>query len=170
VLQVHLGDRWHGTTEDLRQLTQLKQQRYFRLIGAPVNDDVAKMFGEKEKLSVLQLMDTKVTPAAVDAIKEKHPDAIVYVRNQALLGVSAENHAAGVRVMFVQPGSAADRAGFKPGDVIASIDGKKLPDFDRLTAQIAQHQPGDKINVEVVRNDKPDTMQVVLGSRNGQNE
>jgi hypothetical protein len=170
VLQVHLGDRWHGTTEDLRQLTQLKQQRYFRLIGAPVNDDVAKMFGEKEKLSVLQLMDTKVTPAAVDAIKEKHPDAIVYVRNQALLGVSAENHAAGVRVMFVQPGSAADRAGLKPGDVIASIDGKKLPDFDRLTAQIAQHQPGDKINVEVVRNDKPDTMQVVLGSRNGQNE
>jgi hypothetical protein len=170
VLTVRLGDRWHGTTEDLRQLTQLKQQRYFRLDGAPINDEVAKMFGEKEKLSVLQLIDTKVTPTAVDGIKEKHPEAIVYVRNQALLGVSAENHAAGVRVMFVQPGSAADKAGIKQGDVIASIDGHKLPDFDRLTAHIAQHQPGDKINVEIMRNDQPTIMQVVLGSRSGQNE
>jgi S1-C subfamily serine protease len=170
VLTLTLGDKWHGTTEDIRQLTQLKQQRYFRLNGAPINDEVAKMFGEKEKLSVLQLIDTKVTPAAVDALKEKHPDAIVYVRNQALLGVSAENHAAGVRVMFVQPASSAEKAGIKQGDVIATIDGHKLPDFDRLTARIAQHQPGDKITVEIMRNDQPTTLQVVLGSRSGQNE
>jgi hypothetical protein len=170
VLTVRLGDRWHGTAEDLRQLTQLKQQRYFRLDGAPINDEVAKMFGEKEKLSVLQLIDTKVTPEAVDAIKEKHPDAIVYVRNQALLGVSAETHAAGVKVVFVKEGSAADKAGIKQYDVITAIDGHKLPDFDRLTARIAQHQPGDKIKVEIIRNDQPITLQAVLGSISGPNE
>src|SRR5262249_29042436 len=125
VLMVRLGERWHGKTEDLKPLSQLKQQRYFRLDGAPVNDDVAKIFADKEKLSVLQFFDTKVTPDAVDAIKEKHPDAIVYVRNQALLGISAENHAAGVRVTLVQPGSAAEKAGVKLGDVIATIDGHK---------------------------------------------
>jgi hypothetical protein len=167
VLTLRLGTRWHGTTDDLLQVAQLKQQRYFRLEGAPINDDVAKMFSEKEKLSVLQLIDTKVTPTAVDAIKEKHPDATVYVRNQALLGVQAENHAAGVRVIFVQPGSAADKAGIKPGDVISTIDGHKLADFDRLTARIAQHQPGDKIDLEILRSEKPTTLQVVLGSRAG---
>jgi hypothetical protein len=167
VLTLRLGSRWHGTTDDLLQVAQLKQQRYFRLEGAPINDEVAKMFSDKEKLSVLQLIDTKVSPTAVDAIKEKHPDATVYVRNQALLGVQAENHAAGVRVIFVQPNSAADKAGIKQGDVISTIDGHKLADFDRLTARIAQHQPGDKIDLEILRNEKPTTLQVVLGSRAG---
>jgi hypothetical protein len=173
VLIVRLSDKWQGTTEDLRQITQLRQVRHFRLEGAAIGDDVVKMFADKDKLAVLQLFDTKVTPAAVDAVKEKHPTAMVYVRNQALLGVIAENHAAGVMVTFVQPGSAAATAGIVVGDVIAAIDGHSLPDFDRLTARIAQHRPGDKIDVDIVRNDKdgrPVTIKLrpVLGSRTGQ--
>lgn len=168
VLTVRLNEKWHGVAADLRQVSQLRQQLHFRLEGAPVGDDMVNLFAEKEKLAYLQLFDTKVTPAAVDAVKKKHPDAIVYVRNQALLGVSAENHAAGVLVMFVQPGSAAATAGILPGDIIASLDGHKLPDFDRLTVHVAQHQPGDKIDVEIVRNEKRMTLKVVLGSRAGQ--
>jgi hypothetical protein len=174
VLTLRLGDRWHGTTEDLRQLAELKQQKYFRLEGAAINDEVAKYFAGKEKLAVLQLFDTKVSAAAVDALKEKHPDAIIYLRNQALLGVSAENNPAGVRVMFVQPNSAAEKAGIKQGDIIATIEGHKLPDFDRLTARIAQHQPGDKIDIEIVRFDQSSkqnetvTLNLMLGSRNPQ--
>ncbi len=165
ILVVRIGEQWHGTTEDLRQVSQLRQQRDFRLQGDAINDDVVKMFAETEKLAALQLFDTKVTPAAVDLVKEKHPDAIVYVRNQALLGVSAENNAAGVRVTFVQPGSAAATAGIQPGDVIASIDGHKLPDFDRLTVRIAQHQPGDKADVEILREGQRSKLTVTLGSR-----
>jgi hypothetical protein len=174
VLTLRLGDRWHGTTEDLRQVAELKHQRYFRLEGAAINDDVANFFADKEKLAVLQLFDTKVSSAAVDALKAKHPDAIIYLRNQALLGVSAENNAAGVRVMFVQPGSAAEKAGIKQGDIIATIEGHKLPDFDRLTARIAQHQPGDKVDIEISRFDPKSNqnvamqLNIMLGSRNAQ--
>ena len=95
----------------LRQIAELKHQRYFRLEGAAINDDVAKFFADKEKLAVLQLFDTKVTPAAVDALKEKHPDAIIYLHNQALLGVSAENTAAGVRVGVVVQGTRGRKSG-----------------------------------------------------------
>ena len=174
VLMLRLGDRWHGTTEDLRQIAELKHQRYFRLEGAAINDDVARFFADKEKLAVLQLFDTKVTPAAVDALKEKHPDAIIYLHNQALLGVSAENTAAGVRVGVVVQGSAAEKAGIKQSDIVSKIEGHKVPDFDRLTARIAQHQPGDKVDIEIERLD-PDTKQnvtmqlkVTLGSRSPQ--
>ena len=165
VLLVRLGEKWHGTNDDLRQVAQLRQLRHFRLEGAPIGDEVVKMFAAKEKLAYLQLIDTKVTPAAVDAVKDKHPDAVVYVRNQALLGVAAETHAAGVMVIMVQQGSAAANAGILQGDIIATLDGSPLPDFDRLTARIAQHQPGDKVEVEIVRNDKRLKLTPVLGSR-----
>jgi hypothetical protein len=168
MLTVRLGDKWHGTLEDLKQICQLEQQRNFRLVGAAVNDDVARLFVDKENLSILHLIDTKVTPDVVDAIKEKHPDATVYVRNQAMLGVAAESNKAGVAVKFVQQNSGASAAGVQIGDVIVSIDGHKLPDFDRLTARIAQHQPGDKIDVEILRNEKTSTVQVTLGARPAQ--
>ncbi len=165
VLTVRLGERWHGTSEDLRQLSQLRQQRYFSLEGAAIGDDVVRMFAEKENLAVLHLIDTKVTPAAVDAIKEKHPDATVFVRNQVMLGVSGENHADGVLVLTVRQGTGADTAGIKPGDIIATLDGHKLPDFDRLTVYVAQYQPGDKIDVEILRGDQRMKLKVVLGIR-----
>ena len=165
VLVVRLGDNWHGTIDDLRQIAQLRQVQYFRLQGEPIGDDVVKLFADKESLAYLQLFDTKVTPEAVDTVKEKHPDSIVYVRNKALLGVAAESHTAGVHVISVPPDTAAAKVGIIPGDIIAAIDGKPLPDFDRLTARIGQHQPGDKIEVEIIRGDQRIKLTPVLGSR-----
>jgi serine protease Do len=165
VLDVRLGENWHGTNDDLRQIALLKPVRHFRLRGQPIGDEVVKMFADKEALSYLQLFDTKVTTEAVDAVKAKHPDAIVYVRNQALLGVAAENNAAGVVVIQVPPDTAAAKVGIVQGDIIAAIDGKPLPDFDRLTARIGQHQPGDKVEVEIIRNNQRIKLNPVLGTR-----
>jgi hypothetical protein len=164
ILIVRLGEKWRGTPEDLRQVSQLRQQRYFRLEGEAIGDDVVKMFAEKEKLAYLQLIKTKVTPDAVDVVKSRHPEALVHVRNLALLGVSGEKHVAGILVMTVQPGSAAANAGIVASDIIATIDGHQLPDFDRLSVRIAQHQPGDSVDVDIVRNDQRVALKVVLGS------
>jgi hypothetical protein len=168
LLHVRLGEKWKGTTEDLRCVAKLRHQLHYRLDGAPVDDNVVKLFEEKDKLSFLQLYNTKVTPTAVDALKQKHPDAIVYVRGQALLGVQAENHPAGVLVQRVEDGTAAAAAGIVPGDVIASIDGHSLPDFDRLTARIAQHRPGETIDVEIIRGQERKKLAVTLGRWAGQ--
>jgi S1-C subfamily serine protease len=84
------------------------------------------------------------------------------------LGVQAENHPAGVLVQRVEDGTAAAAAGIVPGDVIASIDGHSLPDFDRLTARIAQHRPGETIDVEIVRGQERKKLAVTLGRWAGQ--
>jgi membrane-associated protease RseP (regulator of RpoE activity) len=165
MLVVRLGEKWRGSGDDLRQIAELKELRHFRLEGPPVTDEVVKMFAAKEKLAYLQLFDTKVTPAAVDAVKDKHPDAIVYVRNKAMLGVAAESHQDGVRVVAVVQGTGAATAGIVVHDIIATIDGHPLPDFDRLTARIAQHHPGDKIEVEIIRNSERMKFTPVLGAR-----
>ncbi|HVT29095.1 MAG TPA: PDZ domain-containing protein, partial [Lacipirellulaceae bacterium] len=139
-------------------------QLYYVVEGAPIDDAVAKMFATKKKLAFVKFENTKVTPAAVDALKRRHPEAIVILKNQALLGVMGQNNASGVMVAHVQPNTSAAAAGIAEGDIITAIDGHAIPDFDRLTAHIAQHQPGDKIEVEILRGEKKMKLSVTLGS------
>jgi hypothetical protein len=158
-LAVELGEKWHGTLDDLRQLIQMQRILRFRLQGAPVSDDIVKMFAEKQNLANLMLIETKATPEAVDFVKDKHPETTVYVRNLVMLGVSAEKSAAGMVVTSVRPDTAASNANMVDGDIIVTIDGHPVPDFDRLTARIAQHQPGEQVELEIIRKelvkDKP---------------
>jgi S1-C subfamily serine protease len=50
------------------------------------------------------------------------------------------------------------------GDVITRINGNSIPDFDRLTANVAQHEPGQVITLDVLRGEQTRTFQVTLGS------
>jgi hypothetical protein len=166
ILNVALGEKWRGTAEDLKCIAQLRRQYYYRLEGEAISDEVMNFIAEKEKVEFVQLWYTKVTPAAVDTLKARHPQARVYVRGEALLGVKAkeEPHPAGVVVDSVQPGSGAFNAGIAAGDIIVSLDGNSLPDFDRLTAHIAQHRPGTTVPVEIIRGGERTTLTVTLGS------
>jgi hypothetical protein len=164
MVSVVLDEHWRGTTKDLQCLTGLKRRNSFKLEGAAVGDAEAQMFGGVDHLQVLKLINTHVTPTAVDAIKSQNPKAIVYMKNRALFGISGASHAQGVVVQSVQPGSAAADAGVMPSDVIMQIDGKPLPDFDRLTAQIAQHSPGDEVEVQILRGEDRMTKRVKLGT------
>jgi len=164
VLHVHLDSNWHGTPEDLGMLAKLPRQFYFEFDGAPFDDSIAKMFEAKQKLASIKFINAKVSPAAVDALKQKHPESIVWLRNQAMFGLGGQMHKSGVQVTDVRPGTGAAAAGIVIGDVITTIDGHPLPDFDRLTVQIAQHKPGDKIDVEIIRNEKKTKITVTLGS------
>ncbi len=169
VLSVRLGSNWHGTTEDLRGIAKLHGRLAFNSSALhAVDDAVAKMFETRQKLAFVMFRNTKVSAAGVDALKLRHPETVVFVRNRAMLGVGGENHASGVRVTEVRPGTAAAAAGIVLGDIIATIDGHPLPDFDRLTARVAQHQPGDKIDVEILRGDQKTKVSVTLGSWEGQ--
>ena len=58
----------------------------------------------------------------------------------------------GVYVGEVTEGGAAKLAGMKSGDVITSINGKKVNSTTQLKETIGQYRPGDKVDVEVNRN------------------
>ena len=81
-----------------------------------------------------------------------------------MLGVGGQTHKSGVLVTEVRQRTAAAAAGIVPGDVIATIDGHPLPDFDRLTVRVAQHQPGDKVGMEIIRGEQKLKISVTLGS------
>ena len=86
----------------------------------------------------------------------------------AYLGVSlgvVETGQAGALVEEVTPGTGAAEAGLQPGDLVVSIDGVPVQSGGDLAAQIQTHQPGDSVDLEVVRDGAPSTISVTLGER-----
>ena len=100
-----------------------------------------------------------------------------YVTGRAAMGVSLVDiqdaqtamayrvDRAGVYVLAVNDGSAAQKAGIQAGDCIVSVDGTEISDASSLTALIESHSVGDTISVSVLRNGQTLTLPVTLGEQ-----
>ena len=73
----------------------------------------------------------------------------------------------GIYVAEVVEDGAAASAGLKKGDVITSIDGKKIKKFGELQGIIAQKRPGDKLTVTYLRNKKSHSATLTLKNEQG---
>jgi serine protease Do len=71
----------------------------------------------------------------------------------------------GVLVNDVTPGSPADKAGLKAGDVIRTIDGRPVDSKDRFTFEIASRPPEAVISLGFLRDGRPRTVKVALAAR-----
>jgi len=86
----------------------------------------------------------------------------------------------GALVQSVTPGSPADKAGLRPGDISASVDGnpiqlggdiitevdgKAIRSDNDLTAAIAGRKPGDKVTITFKRDGKDKSVEVMLADR-----
>jgi serine protease Do len=77
--------------------------------------------------------------------------------HRGLVGItpkSTEQYTAAVEVGTVAPGSAAEKAGIKPGDTITAIDGKPVANFSQLQHIMGPKYEGDTISVTILRDGK----------------
>ena len=77
--------------------------------------------------------------------------------------------AVGAVVSDVTADSPGSKAGLKTGDVITALDGKPVSDAGELQMETTEKQPGDTIQLEVMRDGKTLNLPVTLGSLNGDN-
>jgi serine protease Do len=70
----------------------------------------------------------------------------------------------GALVAQVEPGSPADKAGLKPGDVITGFNGKQIEQSSQLPALVAQMKPGTQAKLEVLRNGKQTELSASVGA------
>lgn len=65
----------------------------------------------------------------------------------------------------VIPGSQAEKAGLREGDIILEVDGKKVTPQNSLAKIIQGYQPGDKILLQVLRGEKRLKIEAILGEK-----
>ena len=71
----------------------------------------------------------------------------------------------GVRVQQVMPGSAAEEAGIKAGDVIIALDGEAVANLRSYSALLKSRAPGDEIRLSVLRDGQTVEVPATLGER-----
>ena len=65
----------------------------------------------------------------------------------------------------IDKGSAADKAGLVEGDIILEVDGKAINSDNYLAGAIQEFNPGDTIELKVIRNKKEMAIKVTLGEK-----
>jgi hypothetical protein len=71
----------------------------------------------------------------------------------------------GVRLSGVTPGSPADRAGLRAGDIILGLGAHDVADLQGLTDALRAHRPGDDVVVRFQRDGELRRVDITLGSR-----
>ncbi|MGA2639828.1 MAG: trypsin-like peptidase domain-containing protein [Spirochaetia bacterium] len=70
----------------------------------------------------------------------------------------------GLLLVFVESGSAAERAGLEVGDILVGIAGVAVADHEQLVTAISEHGAGSKIEMQVVRGGALRSVSVTIGS------
>ncbi|MCZ8094870.1 MAG: DegQ family serine endoprotease [Acidovorax sp.] len=107
----------------------------------------------------------KIKDQIVATGKVRHAQLGVAVQevNQAFAESFGLDKPEGALVASVSKGSAADKAGLEPGDVIRQVDGQPIVASGDLPAWVGQAQPGQQARLSVWRKGKPVELTATLG-------
>ena len=72
---------------------------------------------------------------------------------------------AGLRLTGVREGSPAEDAGIRGGDIVVEFGGREVGDIYAYTYALQDHEPGDSVEIVVLRDGERLTMTAVLGDR-----
>ncbi len=150
-VEVEFGAAWKGTTEDLRQLARIRGLAGVGFHGVKLDATALAVIARLRRLEQVELFGTGLGDAALADLAKKLPDARIDVRKGGKLGVGALAFGGPCEIRTIEPGSAADQAGIRAGDVIVAVDGKPVEDFEGLTSRVAGRGPGEQVKVTVER-------------------
>ncbi|HEU5180034.1 MAG TPA: PDZ domain-containing protein [Candidatus Polarisedimenticolia bacterium] len=84
-------------------------------------------------------------------------------KKRGWLGVFLDEDEDGVRITGIKEGSPAEKAGLREGDKIVEVDNKPIEDDGDIRRIIRSLEPGDHVQIEVMRDGKRKTVTATLG-------
>ncbi|MBN1248043.1 MAG: PDZ domain-containing protein, partial [Anaerolineae bacterium] len=87
-----------------------------------------------------------------------------YLAGRPWLGVTFVMTGEGALITDVTPGSPADEEGLEPDDVITAVEGRAVSEAQPLDELILGYDPGDRVDLTVVREGRERTVRVRLAS------
>src|SRR5918994_799309 len=130
-----------------------------RVIG--INSQIASSSGGNEGIGYAVPIETAKEVA----------DALIAGRTieRPFLGVQLAEADNGAQIAVVTPGSPAARAGLRQGDVITEVEGEQA-NADDVRRAVAERDPGDELELTVVRDGETETITATLGKRPTQSD
>ena len=105
----------------------------------------------------------RVAQEIISTGKATHGQFGVSVK-QKTASSSASGFSVGAEVATVEPGSAADKAGVKVGDIVTKFQDLPISDPNQLTAAVREQPAGASVKVTVLRDGKEQQLNVTLGA------
>lgn len=154
------------TDEGLGELKQLPNLQELVIFFSPITDRSIDLLTHMNGLTSVKLYGLKFTKEGRESLAAAFANTATScdIRGGAFLGISGNPHPAGCMVYFLREGSAAEKAGLQIGDIIVAYDGKKVKDFEALTALIADHGPGETAELSILRGPAELKKKVTLGA------
>ncbi len=114
---------------------------------------------DSARATILEAAENPDAPVAYMGILNPVPVSDPQIQFQFDLPVDQ-----GVLIQDVVPDGPAERAGIEPGDVVIVFEGEPIESNDDLLTAIRSHEPGDQVEVVIVRADGDrDVVTVELG-------
>jgi hypothetical protein len=150
-IDVEFTAAWRGAAADFRHLARLRHLSSVSVYGVPVDDEILTVLAGLGGVQRIDLFGTGAGHDAARMLAEKLPDARIDVRKGGKLGVSSLSFSGPCEIRTVEPGSAADQAGLRSGDVFLSINGSPVASFAELTTRLSDCAPGEAVKLVIAR-------------------
>ncbi len=98
----------------------------------------------------------------LDDLKAGRPVTVAPI---GYIGVSLGQTPDGITVQQVSPGTPAEGAGIREGDIIKSVDGTPTATTDQLSTVLRALAPGTKVTIVVVRDNADVSIELTLATR-----
>jgi hypothetical protein len=155
--------KWTGGDDGLAHVARLDFVTKLSVRRAEVTADGLKQLADMSSLQYIELYGMKFTDDELKELVEALPGVTFDVRSGAMLGVRGYATAAAAQVGGVEPGTGAEAAGLRVGDIIVKIDETNVASFTELTAEIAKRQPDQSAVLTIRRDDELIERKVTFG-------
>lgn len=153
------------TDEGIKHLAGLKGLKTLALLYLPITDKSVRTLKGLglENFEAMKIYGCRMTADGANELGRALPGTDIDHREGGFLGVACHRDLPRCVVYTVTANSAAQKAGLMAEDVIYEYEGKKVGNFESLTALIAKSCAGDKVTMKILRKDQKLTKELTLG-------